>query len=100
MNASKSGLHGDLSKVDARDLTCSDYEEIPELGDVFFNGADEHRKGVLIKRGRGRPVGAKKAQMNLRIDLEVIEAYRAQGDGWQTRMNEALRDYAKSHGMM
>jgi len=36
----------------------------------------------------------------LRIDLEVIEAYRAQGDGWQTRMNEALRDYAKSHGML
>lgn len=100
MSASKNGLQSDLAKVDARGVTRSDYAEIPELGDEFFNGADEHRSGAPVKRGRGRPAGAKKAQMNLRIDLEVIEAYRAQGDGWQTRMNEALRDYAKSHGMM
>jgi uncharacterized protein (DUF4415 family) len=53
-----------------------------------------------MKRGRGRPAGSNKAQMNLRIDLDVIEAYKAQGEGWQTRMNDALRDWAKSHGMM
>ncbi|MFP3276752.1 MAG: BrnA antitoxin family protein, partial [Paraburkholderia sp.] len=26
--------------------------------------------------------------------------FRATGEGWQTRMNDALRDYARSHGMM
>jgi len=30
----------------------------------------------------------------------VVNAYRALGGGWQTRMNEALRDYARSHGMI
>jgi len=30
----------------------------------------------------------------------VVEAYRSQGAGWQTRINDALRDYAKSHGML
>jgi len=100
MNANRKSLHSDLDKVDASSVTRAEYDEIPELDDAFFENADQHRNGVLEKRGRGRPVGAKKSQMNLRIDLEVIEAYRAQGDGWQTRMNEALRDYAKSHGML
>ncbi|WP_407639222.1 BrnA antitoxin family protein [Caballeronia mineralivorans] len=86
--------------MDAKSVSQSDYDEIPELGDEFFKGADEHHDGVLVKRGRGRPAGSNKAQMNLRIDLDVIEAYKAQGEGWQTRMNDALRDWAKSHGMM
>lgn len=66
----------------------------------FFEQADEYSAGVLVKRGRGRPPGAKKAQMNLRIDLDVIEAYKAQGEGWQTRMDQALREWAQSHGLM
>jgi uncharacterized protein (DUF4415 family) len=100
MSARKNVLRSDLPKVDAHRIKQAEYDEIPELGDEFFEGADEHRAGALVKRGRGRPVGAKKAQMNLRIDLDVIEAYKAQGEGWQTRMNDALRDWAKSHGIL
>jgi uncharacterized protein (DUF4415 family) len=100
MNAKKRGSQSDLAEVDAKGVSQSGYDEIPELGDEFFQGADEHRAGVLVKRGRGRPPGSNKSQMNLRIDLDVIEAYKAQGEGWQTRMNDALRDWAKSHGMM
>jgi len=68
--------------------------------DAFFDRANEHRAGVLVKPGRGRPAGSNKEQMNLRIDRDVIDAYKAQGEGWQTRMNDALRDWAKSRGMM
>jgi uncharacterized protein (DUF4415 family) len=100
MNARKNALHSDLAKADVRSVKATDYEEIPELGDEFFERADHHRAGVLVQRGRGRPLGSKKAQMNLRIDTDVIEAYKAQGNGWQTRMNDALRDWAKLHGMM
>jgi uncharacterized protein (DUF4415 family) len=100
MSASKRGLRSDLAKADARAMTSADYDEVPELGDAFFENADEHRNGALVKRGRGRPPGSNKEQMNLRIDRDVIDAYKAQGDGWQTRMNEALRAYAKSHGML
>lgn len=50
---------------------------------------------------RGRPKSANpKTPLKLRIDPDVVDAYRAQGEGWQTRMNDALRDYAKSHGML
>ncbi|MFL9873767.1 BrnA antitoxin family protein [Paraburkholderia megapolitana] len=100
MNARKSGLQSDLVKVNAKHTGQFDRNEIPELGDEFFQEADEHHAGVLVKRGRGRPAGSNKIQMNLRIDIDVIEAYKAQGEGWQTRMNDALRDWAKSHGMM
>ncbi|EGY27951.1 MULTISPECIES: BrnA antitoxin family protein [Candidatus Regiella] len=54
-----------------------------------------------VMRARGRPkLLNPKEPIKLRIDSDIISAYRAQGDGWQTRMNEALRDYAKSHGMI
>jgi uncharacterized protein (DUF4415 family) len=61
-------------------------------------GAEAAQK-VLRPRGRPRLENAKRP-VKLRIDPEVIDAYKAQGDGWQTRMNEALRAYAKSHGML
>jgi uncharacterized protein (DUF4415 family) len=41
---------------------------------------------------RGRPKLANAKQpVKLRLDPEVIEGFRAQGPGWQGRMNEALR---------
>lgn len=47
------------------------------------------------KGKRGRPVGttkpdAKKA-ITLRLDPDVITAWRSTGPGWQARMNDALR---------
>jgi uncharacterized protein (DUF4415 family) len=54
---------------------------------------------MLKRRGRPKSENAKVA-LKLRIDPDVVQAYRMQGAGWQTRINEALRDYAKSHGML
>ncbi|WP_091907756.1 BrnA antitoxin family protein [Chitinasiproducens palmae] len=89
-----------MAKVDARGVEPTDYTEIPELVEDFFEQADQHQAGVLVKRGRGRPVGSNKLQMNLRIDMDVVDAYKAQGAGWQTRMNDALREWATTHGLM
>jgi uncharacterized protein (DUF4415 family) len=45
-----------------------------------------------LTRGRGRPKSQDaKVAVKLRIDPDVLAAYRASGPGWQTRMNEALR---------
>jgi uncharacterized protein (DUF4415 family) len=47
--------------------------------------------GTLTRKGRP-PLGASpKKQVTLRIDSEVVDAFRAGGAGWQSRMNEALR---------
>ena len=46
-----------------------------------------------IKRGRGRPaVAVKRPTLNMRVDPDVLEAFKATGQGWQTRINAALRD--------
>lgn len=47
---------------------------------------------------RGRPLGSgKKVHMTVRFDADVIEAFKTTGTGWQTRMNDALRQYVKEH---
>jgi len=51
-----------------------------------------------FKRGRGRPLGSgTKEQVTLRLDTEILEQFKAMGSGWQTRINDALRDWAKHH---
>ena len=69
-----------------------DPDDAPELDDDRFDRA-EIRIGRKIIR-RGRPPGSAKTQVSLRLDNEVIAAFRAQGPGWQSRMNEALRKAA------
>jgi uncharacterized protein (DUF4415 family) len=49
-------------------------------------------------RGRGRPVSASRKELiSIRYDAEVLDAFRSTGEGWQTRMNEALKDWLKTH---
>ncbi|EAV6544975.1 hypothetical protein FAX88_08015 [Salmonella enterica] len=49
-------------------------------------------------RRKGRPVtDCPKIPVNIRYSSEVISAFRATGDGWQTRMNAALIDWLKRH---
>lgn len=37
---------------------------------------------------------APKRQVTLRLDAQVLDRFRAEGPGWQTRINEALRKAA------
>ena len=56
-------------------------------------------KAATITRGRGRPpVSVKRPTLNMRVDAEVLEAFKATGAGWQTRINAVLRD-AVTHGV-
>ena len=38
-----------------------------------------------------------KAQVNIRLDADVVEQFRATGRGWQTRLNAALKEWLKTH---
>ena len=51
---------------------------------------------ATVKRGRGRPVVAvKRPTLNMRVDADVLDAFKATGPGWQTRINALLRDAVK-----
>ena len=41
------------------------------------------------------PSAVKRQTLNMRIDAEILEAVKAMGPGWQTRINSLLRDAVK-----
>lgn len=45
----------------------------------------------VIRRGRGLQKAPTKVLTSLRLDADVIAFFRAQGPGYQSRINEALR---------
>jgi uncharacterized protein (DUF4415 family) len=48
-------------------------------------------------RPRGRPPSPNaKRPVKLRLDPEVVDGFRATGPGWQSRINEVLRDHVQS----
>jgi uncharacterized protein (DUF4415 family) len=49
----------------------------------------------LLPRRRGPSKKPAKVALTLRISRPVVEAFRATGDGWQTRINDALELAAK-----
>ena len=58
-----------------------DYTDIPDLGDDDAFWAQEP-----VRR-------TPKQAVSLRVDQDVLDWFKAQGEGYQTRMNWALRLY-------
>ena len=62
---------------------------------VPFTDAEWEQVKPLVRRGR--PLGSgSKTQVTLRLDVEVVEKFRASGDGWQTRINDALKSWVRT----
>jgi uncharacterized protein (DUF4415 family) len=89
----------DFAKVDAHVIQPEEYEDLPEWTDEMFEHADLYEGNTLIRRGRPRGSGRKVAA-TIRYDQDVLDAFRATGKGWQTRMNDVLRDYVRTHPPM
>jgi uncharacterized protein (DUF4415 family) len=49
---------------------------------------------MLKPRGRPKAV-VTKTHVNIRLDADVLKAFKTTGPGWQTRINEALREWLK-----
>ena len=69
-----------------------DPDDAPEWTQDMFDRA-EIRIGDKVIR-RGRPPGSSKRLVSLRLDKAVLDAFRATGPGWQSRINQALRKAA------
>jgi len=82
--------------------------ENPELTEEDFRRARPalevlpHDVVEAIRRYRGQRGPQKaptKEMISLRVDRDIVAAYRATGPGWQARANEALRAYATRTGL-
>ena len=69
-----------LSDPDSIPLTDREWEQLKPLARV------------------GRPLAAvTKERITIRLSREVVEQFRASGEGWQTRVDAALKDWLKTH---
>lgn len=55
---------------------------------------------VALKRRpgeRGLQKAPTKERISIRLSRDVVETFRASGEGWQTRIDDALREYVVKH---
>ena len=102
-------LGSDLAKVDAHVIQPEEYDEIPEITDEMIAGGIWAIGGKVVSRAegeaafraaarRGRPLGSGcKTAVKIRFDTDVVTAFKASGKCWQTRMNDVLREYVRTH---
>ncbi len=94
MTAKKQSIKSDLTKVDAHRITKAEYDEAPELTEDMLDRAEIRHGDKIIRRGRP-PLENPKEAVKLRLDHDVLTAYRKTGSGWQTRINADLRKAAR-----
>ena len=88
MPGNKRAIRSDLKKVDAHVIKPDEYDDAPELTDAQIADATV----TIGIRPRGRPKSEnRKAAISLRVDADVLDAFKSTGEGWQTRMNGILR---------
>jgi uncharacterized protein (DUF4415 family) len=68
-----------------------DPDDAPELLSDFFRHGELRHGDRVIRRGRPPLSGKPKTAITLRLDEDVVKAYRETGEGWQTRINADLR---------
>ena len=63
---------------------------------IHFNELSESLQKKL--RGqRGPNKNPPKRPVSIRLSADVLDAFRATGDGWQTRIDNALRQFISEH---
>jgi uncharacterized protein (DUF4415 family) len=76
------GEVGDLSEVDT--ALFKPFSELPALLQYKLSG-------------RGKQKAATKVSTTVRFDADVLSAFKATGRGWQTGMNDALKEWLREH---
>lgn len=74
------------AELEALDDSDIDLSEIPEMTEEMWKNA----KVVWPER-------IEKTQVTAKFDREVVEWFKGQGRGYQTRMNAVLRSYYEAH---
>lgn len=85
-----------IAEAPGEDRTPTPEEVAAWAKDDVFNGGGvnafmAHRK----RRGPGR--APLKVSTTIRFDADVLAGLKASGKGWQTRVNEAMRDWLRTH---
>lgn len=75
---------------EVRELTEADMAAFRPIGDVLPELAK-----IIPKRGKQKT--PTKERVTIRLSPEVVEYFRDSGEGWQTRLDDALKAYIADH---
>ena len=78
----------DWKRVDALKDKDIDKTDIPEVSPAVF------ARGLVRS---GLKPAARKQQLTIRVDGDVLDWYKQQGQGYQTKINSLLRAYMDAH---
>ncbi len=78
----------DWARVDALKDEDIDFSDCPEIPPEMF------AKAVVRSGLKPTP---KKVQLTLRIDNDIVEWFKGQGQGYQSRINALLRAHMEAH---
>jgi len=83
---------------EVRELTAADLRHFKPAAEVLDPAL---YAGLLAMNRRAGVRGAQKAPVKqattIRLSPEVMDAFKATGAGWQTRIDAALKDWLKTH---
>lgn len=77
-------------------------EEDAAINAAIADDADTYELSDLefkqLRPMRGRPKSANpKILLSVRYSPDVVEYFKSTGEGWQSRMDEVLREYVERH---
>jgi uncharacterized protein (DUF4415 family) len=87
--ASRKPLIDTASEI--RELTAEDMTKFRPAAEVLPSSL---KKKLGVRGPQKMPT---KERITIRLSREVVEQFRETGDGWQTRVDSALREWLKNH---
>jgi uncharacterized protein (DUF4415 family) len=76
---------------EVRELAAEDMARFKLAGEVLPSSL---RKKLGVRGPQKSPT---KERITIRLSREVVEQFRESGEGWQTRVDSALREWLKNH---
>jgi len=84
-------INAEMIDTENPEWTTTDFEKAHPAGDVL-------PATLLGKLGvRGPQKAPTKELISIRLSRDVVESFRSTGDGWQTRMDYALKEWINTH---
>jgi uncharacterized protein (DUF4415 family) len=76
-----------IEKEEFMESDWQDPDDVPDLSTPEWQAIIDK---VPVRRGRP-PLDEPKISTTIRLDADILAAFRAEGSGWQTRINDVLR---------
>jgi uncharacterized protein (DUF4415 family) len=78
---------------EVRELMSADLKDFRAAEEIFSPPLMQ-KLGVRGSAGQEAPA---KERITIRLSRDVVERFRATGEGWQTRLDAAFRDWLQTH---